>query len=103
MLGAWLQALGAPGQLQQLALACRAPETARTDRETAGAAPDRPAQRLPAAMAPAGEAEAPQDVRNGPAAPAEQQQQQAKPVKRYRRAELDEEEHNLLAEDGEDE
>lgn len=56
-------------------------------------------------MAPAGDGDAPQDVQNGPAAPAAQQQQQepAKPVKRYRRAELDEEENNLLLEDGEDE
>jgi len=69
----------------------------------------RPSPRgLGAAMAPAGDGDAPQDVQNGPAAPAAQQQQQqqqepAKPVKRYRRAELDEEENNLLLEDGEDE
>lgn len=64
------------------------------------------------AMAPAGEngtsdqhQEAPQDVKNGPAA-VQQQQEAPKPVRRYRRAELDEEEERqkqLLLEDGEDE
>ncbi|KAL4424987.1 hypothetical protein ABPG77_002872 [Micractinium sp. CCAP 211/92] len=62
-------------------------------------------------MAPAGEngvselhQEAPQDVQNGPAA-VQQQQEAPKPVKRYRRAELDEEEERqkqMLLEDGED-
>lgn len=46
----------------------------------------------------------PQDVQNGPAAGAEQQQAQKPPVKRYRRADLDEEDEKnaLPAEDGDE-
>lgn len=64
-------------------------------------------------MAPSGEngvskvhQEALQDVQNGPAEAVQQQEEVPKPVKRYRRAELDEEEerqNQLLLGDGEDE
>lgn len=66
--------------------------------------PSHPAATMAGADGPS-EQQAPQDVQNGPATEGQQQQGQSqKPVKRYRRAELDEEEErNLLLQDGDDE